>query len=344
MPCPRSATDPDGAVAVAKTGLGSSATLVTSIVGALLQFFGVTRLGFRIALEDRRLIHNLAQLAHSHAQGKIGSGFDVSAAVYGSQLYRRFDQQPFLSLLQSKAEGEGDREAQALHRAVTDSGLWTQQVLPFQLPPMVDLVLGDVCGGSSSSSMARAVLDFRSAHPQRAAVLWDQLAETNLLAYSALSSLSALHERSGERYEQMMRWAANGSAEQWAAPPQGCGKVEQEVCACLLDIRRHFEQARRLLKELGQGAGVEIEPDQQTDLLAASLAVPGVLAGAVPGAGGNDAVFVLTIGEQARDRVEALWADWAASHAGRPRVCALLLSAASAGHAGIQAELDMPWI
>lgn len=36
------------------------------------------------------LVHNLAQYVHSLAQGKVGSGFDVSAAVWGSQVYRRF--------------------------------------------------------------------------------------------------------------------------------------------------------------------------------------------------------------------------------------------------------------
>jgi phosphomevalonate kinase len=36
------------------------------------------------------ILHNLAQLSHCAAQGKIGSGFDISAAVYGSQRYSRF--------------------------------------------------------------------------------------------------------------------------------------------------------------------------------------------------------------------------------------------------------------
>lgn len=39
----------------------------------------------------RRLAHNLAQFVHCVAQGKVGSGFDVSAAVFGSHLYTRFD-------------------------------------------------------------------------------------------------------------------------------------------------------------------------------------------------------------------------------------------------------------
>lgn len=80
------ATDAEGRVLVAKTGLGSSAALVTSLLGALLQFFGVVRLEESKAHDkDIRIVHNLAQLVHSHAQGKIGSGFDVSAAVFGKQ-------------------------------------------------------------------------------------------------------------------------------------------------------------------------------------------------------------------------------------------------------------------
>ena len=78
--CPK---DASGQVIVNKTGLGSSAALTTSLVGALLQWFGVIRLGLRKGDDDRRIVHNLAQLAHAVAQGKIGSGFDVAAAVYG---------------------------------------------------------------------------------------------------------------------------------------------------------------------------------------------------------------------------------------------------------------------
>ncbi len=80
LPCLRDAQS--GAVKVSKTGLGSSAALVSSLVGALLQYFSVIRLEKRCT-EDRRLVHNLAQLVHANAQGKIGSGFDVSAAIYG---------------------------------------------------------------------------------------------------------------------------------------------------------------------------------------------------------------------------------------------------------------------
>ena len=82
---------------VHKTGLGSSAALITSLVSALLLRLDVipsdsfeTSSKVEAPSEGRRLAHNLAQYVHCLAQGKVGSGFDVSAAAFGSQLYTRF--------------------------------------------------------------------------------------------------------------------------------------------------------------------------------------------------------------------------------------------------------------
>jgi phosphomevalonate kinase len=75
---------------VAKTGLGSSAALITSLVTALLVQTGLIASDQLASASSRRLAHNVAQFVHCLAQGKVGSGFDVSAAVFGSQLYTRF--------------------------------------------------------------------------------------------------------------------------------------------------------------------------------------------------------------------------------------------------------------
>lgn len=72
---------------VNKTGLGSSAAMVTSLTAAL--FLHLTN-DTSPSPSTLALIHNLAQYVHSLAQGKVGSGFDVSAAMYGSQRYTRF--------------------------------------------------------------------------------------------------------------------------------------------------------------------------------------------------------------------------------------------------------------
>lgn len=92
---------------VHKTGLGSSAALITSLVSSLLLHLGIipansfdTQGGLESASEGRKLAHNVAQYVHCLAQGKVGSGFDVSSAVFGSQIYTRFDPQVIQPLME----------------------------------------------------------------------------------------------------------------------------------------------------------------------------------------------------------------------------------------------------
>lgn len=89
--------------AVHKTGLGSSAALITSLVSALLlHFSAISAEKFADTHDEgRQLAHNLAQFVHCYAQGKVGSGFDVSAAVFGSQIYTRFEPAVLESLMAS---------------------------------------------------------------------------------------------------------------------------------------------------------------------------------------------------------------------------------------------------
>lgn len=75
---------------VAKTGLGSSAAMTSAVVAALLHYLGVVDLALVKDAADLDVVHMIAQTAHCIAQGKVGSGFDVSSAVYGSHRYVRF--------------------------------------------------------------------------------------------------------------------------------------------------------------------------------------------------------------------------------------------------------------
>ena len=80
-----------------------------------------------------------------------------------------------------------------LRQAVTNKLLWDQQIVPFQLPPHIDLVLGDVCsGGSSSSSMAREVVRWRKEQSQAAEALVGELSTSNSNIFETLQELNLL--------------------------------------------------------------------------------------------------------------------------------------------------------
>ena len=74
--------------------------------------------------ESKRIIHNVAQLAHAIAQGKLGSGFDVAAAVYGNQLYRRFNADNFKTVMNN----DMSKQADVLYEHVMNQQLWTQTI------------------------------------------------------------------------------------------------------------------------------------------------------------------------------------------------------------------------
>ena len=75
-----------------KTGLGSSAALVSSLVAGLFAHL-VDK-----TLSHMSFAHDVAQFVHCLAQGKVGSGFDVSSSFYGPQVYNRFDPDAFTFL------------------------------------------------------------------------------------------------------------------------------------------------------------------------------------------------------------------------------------------------------
>jgi phosphomevalonate kinase len=62
------------------------------------------------------------------------------------------------------------------------------------------------------------------------------------------------------------------------------------------------------MKNMGDRAGVPIEPAEQTQLLDLCMEIPGVIMAGVPGAGGNDAIFCICLGGQSKSLLLDLWA------------------------------------
>ncbi|XP_022736387.1 phosphomevalonate kinase, peroxisomal-like isoform X2 [Durio zibethinus] len=216
---------------VAKTGLGSSAAMTTAAVAALLHYLGVVNLSAfsedphqqNKDSMDLDVVHMIAQSAHCVAQGKVGSGFDVSSAVYGSQRYVRFSPK-VLSAAQAAVEGMSLEE-----------------------------VIGNILNGE-----------------------WD-------------------HERTEFSLPPLMTLWMEGVAE----------PVKDELVKVLLKAREAMLGIRNHIRQMGQAAGIPIEPESQTELLDATMNMEGVLLAGVPGAGGFDAIFAVALGDSSSNVANA---------------------------------------
>ncbi|KAJ0594062.1 putative phosphomevalonate kinase [Helianthus annuus] len=112
--------------------------MTTSVVAALLHYLGVVNLSSYSGAQHQEnldVVHIIAQTAHCMAQGKVGSGFDVSSAVYGSHRYVRFSPQVISS-------AQNAIRAMPLEDVVADvlKGKWDHERTKFSLPPLMNLV------------------------------------------------------------------------------------------------------------------------------------------------------------------------------------------------------------
>ncbi|GMQ04152.1 hypothetical protein CsSME_00049672 [Camellia sinensis var. sinensis] len=283
---------------VAKTGLGSSAAMTTAVVAALLHYLGVVNLSSlsedqhqeKENTMDLDVVHVIAQTAHCIAQGKVGSGFDVSSAVYGSQRYVRFSPD-VLSSAQDAVEGK------ALEEVIGDvlNGKWDHERTKFSLPPLMNLLLGEPgTGGSSTVSMVGAVKKWQKSEPQKALETWRKLSEANSVLEMCLNMLSKMAKEHWDSYKSIIDNCSMHKSEKWME--QTSKPSETEIVKALLGARDSMLQIRCHMRLMGEAAGIPIEPESQTRLLDATMNMEGVLLAGVPGAGGFDAVFAVTLG------------------------------------------------
>ncbi|KAJ4015111.1 phosphomevalonate kinase [Fusarium irregulare] len=186
-----------------KTGLGSSAALVTSLTASLLVHYLPEDLFNIDSDKGKRTLHNLAQAAHCAAQGKVGSGFDVATAVYGSCRYRRFSPATLSKIPEPGAAGFAD----ALVKLVDGESEWDVEVLKDAviMPKGVVLRMCDVDCGSKTVGMVKKVLAWKAANPDESKTLWDELQKRNeqLIATLNAGDVAQLPEKIGAVREKI---------------------------------------------------------------------------------------------------------------------------------------------
>ncbi|PRQ18992.1 putative phosphomevalonate kinase [Rosa chinensis] len=280
---------------VAKTGLGSSAAMTTAVVAALLHYLGVVNLASVLHQEkdttDLDTVHVIAQTAHCLAQGKVGSGFDVSSAVYGSHRYVRFSPE-VISSAQVAVMGT------PLPEVVLEilKGKWDHERTKFCLPPLMTLLLGEPgTGGSSTPSMVGAVKKWQKSDPEKSLDTLRKLSEANSALETQLNTLSKLAEKHWDDYKCVIDSCSILKTDKWIE--QVGNPNQQAIVKALLGARDAMLGIRFHMHQMGEAAGVPIEPESQTKLLDATMSMEGVLLAGVPGAGGFDAVFAVTLGD-----------------------------------------------
>ncbi|KAL8503495.1 hypothetical protein ACS0TY_022296 [Phlomoides rotata] len=291
---------------VAKTGLGSSAAMTTAVVAALLHYLGVVNLPSELnggsISEELDIVHIIAQTAHCIAQGKVGSGFDVSSAVYGSQRYIRFSPE-VISSAQDAAQGMPMEEV--IGNVLKAN--WDHERTKFSLPPMMTLLLGEPgAGGSSTPSMVGAVKKWQKSDPQSSLETWKKLSEANSLLEMHLKTLSKLAETYYDDYRSAISRCSLLTSEKWMEGAVGPNQIE--VVKALLGARDDMLMIRCNMRRMGEAAGIPIEPESQTKLLDTTISMEGVLLGGVPGAGGFDAVFAVTLGDSSSNVIK-VWSS-----------------------------------
>ena len=317
---------------LAKTGLGSSAALTVSLIAAFLHILNVPH--------SRALIHVVAQVAHGRAQGKVGSGFDVASATYGSLLFSRVPaavlrrvmdagdtEAPHVwgkrlhvlaaAELQNQHSQPSSSKSSPIPHDVTQND-WNFTATPWSLPRGLRLCLADVEGGSATPDMVRRVLAWRDAPVNVAGAIagnpleWNILTQANTRVLEACVKAECAAVDIPTVYDDALTIASTLPSHLWTVEAV---QIDNRALSALGELADAFAAWRCALRVLGDVSGVPIEPPAQKIRADELLQLKGIVAAGVPGAGGEDALFALVVeiinssSGGARAAAEAEWAS-----------------------------------
>lgn len=266
---------------VPKTGLGSSAGLVTVLTTALVSVFKPSLDVNRN--EDLKMIHNLSQVAHCQAQGKVGSGFDVAAATFGSIIYQRFAPELISNLPDQTSSC--DKTYQLKLRTLVDNADWKITSDRVRLPNRFRLIMGDVNSGSETTKLVARVKSWYKSHFPHSLHVYEEINASNAEFIEGLSVLNKLSATAPEYYSEMLDSINQGK------------QIKIDKFPELAKIRNAVDQIRKNYRLITRESQADIEPPVQTALLDECVKLKGVLTGVIPGAGGYDAISLITTDE-----------------------------------------------
>lgn len=167
-------------------GLGSSAAVVVATIAAILKIHNMSI----TKRENKYKIYKLAAIAHYLSQGKVGSGFDIAASVFGGIfIYKRFDPSWLRKQLQR------NREIREVVNAKWPGFYYRKLTIPRGL----HLIVGWVGKSASTSTMVKKVYRWQAKNKKEAKKIFDHLAAI------VRKIVQAWREKDKERIMRLMK-------------------------------------------------------------------------------------------------------------------------------------------
>ena len=160
---------------IAKSGLGSSAAVTVATIYSIMNAYGLDPY-------EHDSLHKLAHIAHSIATGKVGSGFDIAAAVYGSIIYTRYSPK----ILDAISSGYENGDLQGIIKKK-----WDYRIEKFVLPALFKMLFANFVGtGMVTTRAIGSVSKFKEENPLEYKKLVRMMNDENIKAVNELRSIN----------------------------------------------------------------------------------------------------------------------------------------------------------
>ncbi|MBI4399945.1 hypothetical protein HY570_04305 [Candidatus Micrarchaeota archaeon] len=225
-------SDKEFSVNDGKSGLGSSAAVTVASVAGVMALHGIN------VKKDVEVVHKLAQYAHYKAQGKVGSGFDIACATFGTCVYSRFSGDVF--------------EKENLVEIIESD--WGYNVEPLTMPAFFHVVVGNFKGESASTvDMIKKVREWKETHRSEYDRLIARINEANEEAIQYIRDMKTFDERVLKEFKKSFDLSRNLTRELGLLSG---GDIQTEKFSQL--IRFTFKNGAFVCKLPGAGGGDSI--------------------------------------------------------------------------------------
>ncbi|CAI2363568.1 unnamed protein product [Moneuplotes crassus] len=297
---PESSKEQDKDKPLAKTGMGSSATFITSFIATLYCLASKKQ---ALSEEELKEVHILAQIANSVCAKKIGSGFDIAAATYGHLVFKRYntkeDLPQIIEGIDAIIENNSGESIEANFKNFSENFSFVP--VRFEIPKYFNLCMVCTSSGSDTRVMVKNLMQWSREHPDpehenKDTIFsnenWQNLFKFNLEIIEIFKELKELESTDGYK-DQVERFLNKESLDTDVIPSHVSKLTELNNT-----MRKH-------LCIITEESGVQVEPARVTKILDNFRdRIPNLVMCGVPGAGGDDAVYILYLSTSEDSKVD----------------------------------------